>query len=58
MADVNISQAEADALIAMETQRVDNAQWDYPAAGGRLTIPLRAYAFSTGQRADGPILSF
>ena len=40
MADVNISQAEADALIAMEKHRVDNTQWVFPAAGGKLLIPL------------------
>jgi hypothetical protein len=39
MADINISQADADALIAMEKQRVDDKQWLFPEPGGRLAIP-------------------
>ena len=39
MADINISQAEADALISMEKQRVDEKQWLFPEPGGRLAIP-------------------
>ncbi|MGI9073948.1 MAG: hypothetical protein ACR2JB_22125 [Bryobacteraceae bacterium] len=35
MADINITQAEADVLIAMEKQRVDDNQWffRFPVAG-------------------------
>jgi hypothetical protein len=40
MADIDITQAEADALIAMEKQRVDDNQWFFPVPGGRLAIPL------------------
>ncbi|MBV9499496.1 MAG: hypothetical protein JO138_08980 [Acidobacteriaceae bacterium] len=40
MADINISQAEADALISMEKQRVDDKQWFFPEPGSRLAIPL------------------
>lgn len=40
MADIEIMQADADALIAMEKQRVDDKQWLFPAEGGRLAIPL------------------
>ena len=40
MADINISQADADALIAMHKQRVDDKRWLFPAEGGRLVIPL------------------
>jgi hypothetical protein len=40
MADINLTQSEADALIAMEKQRVDDTQWDFPDPGARLSIPL------------------
>ena len=40
MADINLTQAEADALIAMEKQRVDDFQWKFPSPGSRLAIPL------------------
>lgn len=37
---VNLSQSEADALIAMKKRRADDGEYDYPMAGKRLTIPL------------------
>ena len=41
MADIDLSQKEADALIAMEKHRVDERTWNYPAAvGGAISIPL------------------
>jgi hypothetical protein len=40
MADINLTQAEADALIAMEKHRVDNSTWDYPGLGGSISVPL------------------
>lgn len=40
MADINLTQAGADALIAMEKHRADDHQWDYPALGGTVRIPL------------------
>jgi hypothetical protein len=40
MAEINLSQAEADALIAMEKQRLDDQRWNYPELGGIMTIPL------------------
>lgn len=40
MADINLTQAEADALIAMAKRRVDNAEWDYPDLGGGISVPL------------------
>lgn len=40
MADINLTQSEADALIAMEKQRVDDKQWDFAVPGTRLAIPL------------------
>jgi hypothetical protein len=32
MADISLTQSEADALIAMEKLRVDDKQWDFPAS--------------------------
>jgi hypothetical protein len=40
MADVDIPQAEADALIAMEKQCIEDKTWLFPEPGGRLEIPL------------------
>lgn len=40
MADIALSQFEADALIALEKIRVDNAVHDFPDLGGKLTVPL------------------
>jgi hypothetical protein len=40
MVDINLTQAEADALITMEKFRVDDTRWDYPGSGGSLSIPL------------------
>lgn len=40
MAEINLTQAEADALIAMAKHRVDNAEWDYPYLGGGISVPL------------------
>jgi hypothetical protein len=40
MADIDIPQAEADSLIAMEKKRTDQKQWLFSAPGERLAIPL------------------
>ena len=40
MAEINLTQAEADALIAMAKHRVDGTEWDYPDLGGAISIPL------------------
>lgn len=40
MADINLTQADADALIAMEKHRADDQEWDYPALGGSIRVPL------------------
>lgn len=40
MADMDLTQAEADALIAMPKVKVNDDAWDYPGAGGSLSIPL------------------
>ena len=40
MADIDITQAEADALIAMEKRRAEEKEWLFPAPGDRIAIPL------------------
>ena len=40
MAEIVLSQAEADALIAMQKVRADDTQWTYPRAGEHLSVPL------------------
>ena len=40
LADINITQAEADALIALEKIRVDDKAWLFPNPGEQLVIPL------------------
>ncbi len=40
MADIEITQAEADSLIAMEKRFVDDRDWDFPSAGERKALAL------------------
>ncbi|MBI2800690.1 MAG: hypothetical protein HYX63_10500 [Gammaproteobacteria bacterium] len=40
MADLNLTQAEADVLIAMVKHRLDTTEWDYPDFGGVISVPL------------------
>jgi hypothetical protein len=40
MPDMDLTQVEADALIAMPKVKINNDPWDYPGGGGSLTIPL------------------
>lgn len=40
MADLDLTQAEADGLIAMEKVKVTEAEWEYPTAGNGVAIPL------------------
>ena len=40
MANVDLTQAEADGLIAMEKHRVDDKVWLPPGRGGKVTVPL------------------
>lgn len=40
MPDINLTQSEADALIAMEKYRIDETRWDYPGLGGTIIVPL------------------
>lgn len=40
MTDIHLTQAEADALIALAKHRVDATEWGYPDFGGAISIPL------------------
>jgi hypothetical protein len=40
MPEVNLTQAEAAALIAMEKHRGDEQEYEYPGLGGLIVIPL------------------
>ncbi len=42
MTDLNLTQAEADALIAMEKHRVTDDPHDFPMAGDSLVLPLQS----------------
>lgn len=42
MADMNLTQAEADALIGMEKQRVNEDRCDFPMGGQSLVLPLQS----------------
>ena len=40
MADITLTQAEADALIEMRKVRTNDEPWRYPALGGAIIVPL------------------
>ena len=40
MADIDIAQADAEALIGMEKRLVDENDWTFPAAGQRIALAL------------------
>lgn len=40
MADIDLTQEQADVLIAMEKHREENKELDFPGPGERLAIPL------------------
>ena len=42
MTEVNLTQSEAERLMAMEKYRINETQWDYPSLGGAVSIPLRS----------------
>lgn len=42
MADINITQAEADALIAMEKHRANEERADFPMGGQSVVVPLQS----------------
>lgn len=40
MADINVTQAEADNLMTMEKRAADERDWLFPSPGERISIPL------------------
>ena len=42
MADINLTQAEADALISLEKHRADAGRSDFPIGGASLVLPLQS----------------
>ncbi len=40
MADINLTQEDADALLAMEKHRADDTAYEYPSLGGAIRVPL------------------
>lgn len=42
MADISLTQAEADALIAVEKHRVNDDRNDFPTAGEKIEVPLQS----------------
>ena len=42
MADINLTQADADALIAMEKHRATDEQTDFPVGGESKVLPLQS----------------
>ena len=42
MADISLTQAEADALIAMEKHRLNDDRTDFPLGGESVTLPLQS----------------
>ncbi len=40
MADINLTQDEADKLMAMEKRAADDKEWLFPSPGERIAIPL------------------
>ena len=42
MADIDLTQAEADALIAMEKHRCSDEMWTFPLRGESISIPIQS----------------
>jgi hypothetical protein len=42
MADINLTQTEADALIAMEKHRANESRSDFPLGGDSVSLPLES----------------
>lgn len=40
MAEINLTQAEADALFFMPKVKLNDDRWEYPGLGGKISIPL------------------
>jgi hypothetical protein len=43
MADINLSQQEADKLMAMEKKGVDQRRWTFPGPAARIVVPLTSF---------------
>ena len=48
MADINLTQDEADKLMAMEKRAADEKEWLFPPPGERLAIPLTSSESRSG----------
>ena len=42
MADINLTQADADVLLAMEKHKVEDTPYEFPSLGGGVRIPLQS----------------
>jgi hypothetical protein len=42
LADINLTQSDADVLLAMEKHKVEDTPYEYPSLGGGLRIPLQS----------------
>lgn len=40
MADIDLTQVDADKLIGLDKHKLDDTVWNYPGHGGRVSIPL------------------
>lgn len=43
MAEINLTQSEADFLFGIEKISIDNAEWNLPDLGGNISVPLISY---------------
>ncbi|MEX1127696.1 MAG: hypothetical protein WEB50_03915 [Vicinamibacterales bacterium] len=42
MPDINLTQADADALLTMEKHKAEDTTYEYPSLGGAIRIPLQS----------------
>jgi uncharacterized protein DUF6978 len=42
VADINLTQADADVLLAMEKHKIEDTPYEYPSLGGGVRIPLQS----------------
>lgn len=40
MTDINITQDEADKLMAMQKRAIDQTEWTFPGPADRIVVPL------------------
>ena len=40
MAEINLTQSEAEALISIDKYRINDVGWEYPSLGGLISVPL------------------